>query len=86
MITEALKARTKADADASAAQAQVAVAKAQADAKIEAARGDAEANKLIAQSLAQNPALVQSKWIDKWDGHLPSVQGGNTPLIQIPGK
>lgn len=86
VITEALKARTKADADASAAQAQVAVAKAQADAKIEAARGDAEANKLIAQSLAQNPALVQTKWIDKWDGHLPSVQGGNTPFIQIPGK
>ena len=87
VITEALKARTKADADASAAQAQVAVAKAQADAKIEQARGEAEANKLLAQSVAQNPALVQLKWIEKWNGQVPQYQAGNGgTMVQLPGK
>jgi len=87
IITEALKARTKADADASAAQAQVAVAKAQADAIIEKARGEAEANKLLAQSVAQNPALVQLKWIEKWNGQLPQYQAGNgSTMVQMPSK
>ncbi len=83
VILDSIQAKTKADADASAAQAQVAVAKAQADAKIEQARGDAESNRLLAQSIASGPEVVQLRAIEKWDGHLPQVTGGSVPFVNI---
>jgi regulator of protease activity HflC (stomatin/prohibitin superfamily) len=83
VILDSIQAKTKADADASAAQAQVAVAKAQADAKIEEARGQAEANRLLAQSISSNPEVVQLRAIEKWDGHLPTTTGGAVPFIDL---
>ncbi|WAC48057.1 SPFH domain-containing protein [Asticcacaulis sp. SL142] len=83
VILDSIQAKTKADADASAATAQVAVAKAQADAKIEEARGQAEANRLIAQSIAASPGVVQLRAIEKWDGKLPQVTGSATPFINL---
>ncbi len=86
VILDSIQAKTKADADASAAQAQVAVAKAQADAKIEQARGDAESNRLLAQSIASTPEVVQLRAIEKWDGRLPQVTGNATPFINLDRK
>lgn len=83
VILDSIQAKTKADADAAAAQAQVAVAKAQADAKIEEARGQAEANRLLAQSIASSPAVVQLRAIEKWDGRLPTTTGGAMPFIDV---
>lgn len=83
VILDSIQAKTKADADASAAQAQVAVAKAQADAKIEEARGQAEANRLLAQSINSSPEVVQLRAIEKWDGHLPTTTGGAMPFIDL---
>jgi len=59
------------------------VAKAQADAQIEQARGQAESNRLLAQSIAASPGVVQLRAIEKWDGHLPQVSGGATPFVNI---
>ena len=66
------------------ANAKIAVAKAQGEAKAMKIKADAEAyyNRTISASLS--PMIIQENWIDKWDGKLPSVSGGNTPLIQIP--
>jgi regulator of protease activity HflC (stomatin/prohibitin superfamily) len=86
VILDSIQAKTKADADASAAQAQVAVAKAQADALIEQARGQAESNRLLAQSIASNPEVVQLRAIEKWDGHLPQVTSGATPFVNVNGR
>lgn len=83
VILDSIQAKTKADADAAAAQAQVAVAKAQADAQIEQARGQAESNRLLAQSIASNPEVVQLRAIEKWDGHLPTTTGGAVPFINV---
>ncbi|ESQ73591.1 SPFH domain-containing protein [Asticcacaulis sp. AC402] len=83
VILDSIQAKTKADADASAAQAQVAVSKAQADARIEEARGQAEANRLIAQSIAASPQVVQLRAIEKWDGKLPTTTGGAVPFIDV---
>lgn len=83
VILDSIQMKTKADADASAAQAQVAVAKAQADAQIEQARGQAESNRLLAQSIASSPEVVQLRAIEKWDGHLPQVTGGSVPFVNI---
>lgn len=84
VILNSIQAKTKADADQVAAQAQVAVEKAKADARIEQARGEAESNRLLAQSIASNPAVVQLKAVEKWNGVLPTVTGsGGTPFINI---
>ena len=86
VILDSIQAKTKADADTVAAQARVAVAKAVADSKIEEAKGEAEANRLLAQSIASNPEVVQLRAIEKWDGKLPSVTGGSTPFVDVRGK
>lgn len=46
------------------------------------AEAQARANRLLAESLT--PTLVQYRLIDKWNGAMPQVSGGGTPLIQLP--
>jgi prohibitin 1 len=46
------------------------------------AEGQAKANELLKQSLT--PELVQMEVAKKWDGKLPTVTGGSTPMIQLP--
>jgi regulator of protease activity HflC (stomatin/prohibitin superfamily) len=48
------------------------------------AEAQARANELLARSIT--PTLVQYELTKKWDGKLPQVSGGGTPLIQLPVK
>jgi regulator of protease activity HflC (stomatin/prohibitin superfamily) len=68
--------KAKADAD-------IAIAKANGEAQsvIINAKAEAEANKLITQSLSDQ--LIRYNYAQKWDGHLPTVTGGNTPFINL---
>lgn len=83
---KAVQASLKAENEVKKAQAEakIAVAKAEGEAKAMKIKADAEAyyNRTISASLST--MIVQEDWIEKWDGHLPQVSGGNTPLIQIP--
>lgn len=85
---EAIQAALKAENEVKAAEAnaKIAVAKARGDGEAMRIRADAEAyyNRTIAASLST--LIIQEDWIEKWDGKLPGVQGGNTPLIQLPGR
>lgn len=54
-----------------AAQGRIAQAKAEADAKIEAARGDAEATRLRAEALRTNPEILRQDEINRWNGMCP---------------
>lgn len=83
-VQDAIMAKTQADQQALTAQAQVAIAEAQARAQVVRAKGQADANALIAQSIATNPKLVEYMAVQKWDGHLPHVTGGATPMISLP--
>lgn len=56
-------------------------AKAEADASVERARGEAEANRVRAQSIT--PELIRYIETTKWDGKLPQVTGGAVPLLNI---
>ena len=49
---------------------------ADADKKIVAATAERDANRLREQSLT--PKILQQMWIEKWNGHVPTVQGGNS--------
>jgi regulator of protease activity HflC (stomatin/prohibitin superfamily) len=66
------------------ANAKIEVAKAEGSARAMRIKADAEAyyNRTIAASLSH--MIVQEDWIEKWDGKLPTYQGGPTPLINIP--
>ena len=46
------------------------------------AEAQARANELLARSIS--PTLVQYEMVKKWNGQMPQVSGGATPLIQLP--
>lgn len=63
------------------AKQKVAQATGEAEAVLTKAKAEAEANRLITQSLS--PQLLDYRKVDKWDGKLPQVTGGGTPMIQL---
>lgn len=93
------KNRAKNEAEAAAITAKANVIKADAEAKVKVAtanadaaaylvtvRAEAEGTRLKQQSLT--PLMIQSMWIDKWDGGLPHyVTGNNTGMMmQMPSS
>ncbi len=50
-------------------------AEAEAQAKINQARGDAEAQRM--QKTTLSGIMLKKMWIDKWDGKLPKIMSGN---------
>jgi regulator of protease activity HflC (stomatin/prohibitin superfamily) len=63
----------------------VAAAEGQAKAQVAIANGEAESNRVRAASISENiikwqQLAVTDRWIEKWNGQVPSVQaGGNLP-------
>lgn len=91
-ITRAINAKIEATQKAQQRENELQTAKAQAeierekargeaDAKLIAAEAEAKANKLVSQSVDTN--LVNYLQAQRWDGKLPQVTGGATPLIQL---
>ena len=56
-------------------------AEAEAETKRIAANVEAEANRKIAESLT--PELIEKIKYEKWNGEVPQVQGGGTPIVDI---
>lgn len=69
--------------EAASIQAEQAKIKAQgeADALKLQAEAEAEANRKIAESLT--PELIEKIKYEQWNGELPQVQGGSTPIVSI---
>lgn len=63
------------------AKKKVAAARGEAEAITVRAQAEAEANKIVAQSIT--PTLVQYEQIKRWDGVLPKITGGVTPMLQV---
>lgn len=57
-------------------------AKGEADAKIIRAEGEAKANETVKKSISKE--LTEYKTVENWDGKLPQVTGGSTPMVTIP--
>lgn len=69
------------------AQQQVAQAEAQATARLRVAQAEAESLRLQREVIS--PALLQLRFIEKWNGVLPRLtagDGGLIPLINIPAE
>ena len=80
-IQSALKAEN--EVKEAEANAKIAVAKAEGNAKAMKIKADAEAyyNKTIAASLS--PMIIQEDMIEKWDGKMPQIVGGNGMIMDI---
>ncbi len=63
------------------AQQKVASAKGEAESIQVVAQGQAKANDAISRSIS--PLLVDYKKIEKWNGVMPQVTGGGTPLLDL---
>lgn len=66
------------------AEAEAEVKKIDADAKAYAGEKEAEANAKIADSLSSD--LIEYKYVEKWDGKLPTYvggEGGTIPILNI---
>jgi regulator of protease activity HflC (stomatin/prohibitin superfamily) len=55
----------------------------EAEQKVVEAEGKAKAIRTEAQALNSNPKVVELRWIEKWDGKVPTYWGGATPFIGI---
>lgn len=55
----------------------------EAEQEIAEARGKAEAIRIEAQALKQNPQVVELRWIEKWNGEVPTYWGEASPFIGI---
>lgn len=62
-------------------QNELKAAQAEAEKKIAFARGEAEANKIVQESITEE--LIKLKFIEKWNGSLPQVTSENVPFIGI---
>ena len=82
-FSKAIEAKQIAEQEAKQAEFSAKKATQEAQAEINRAKGQAEAQRLQRQTLT--PPLLQQQAIDKWDGHFPTVMGGNgtLPLINI---
>ena len=71
--TKVAQAEAEAEAKLKAAQAAIEIAKAEAEAKKIAADGEAEANRIISESLTDD--ILQKIMAEAWDGKMPNVVG-----------
>jgi regulator of protease activity HflC (stomatin/prohibitin superfamily) len=83
-VLQQINAKIANEQAALAAQANVATATANANARIAKAKGDAEAIQVEAQAIRTNPEIVNLRAVEKWDGQLPTYNGGGSvPFINI---
>lgn len=57
--------------------------KIEANQRIADAQGKAEAIRIEAHALMQNPKVVELRWIEKWDGKVPTYWGNASPFIGL---
>ena len=84
-VTDSINAKIKATQMAQQRQNEVAQAEAEAAKTIAQAKGEAVSIRIRGEALRENPRLVELSAIEKWDGKLPTVSGGNTPFINLSG-
>ncbi len=83
---QAIESKVLAEQQAIKAQNELAIAKAEADKRVAQAKGEAEAIRIQAQAVTQQGGsdYVKLKWVEKWDGKLPTTAlGESTPIINI---
>jgi regulator of protease activity HflC (stomatin/prohibitin superfamily) len=88
-FNNAIEAKVTAVQKALQAQNELVQAEAEAQKHIAKAQGEAEAIRIQAEAISKQggQAYVDLKWIERWDGKLPTTQFGSnaTPLVTLGG-
>ncbi len=79
---QAIEKKKVAEQEAQAQEVANAQALRNAENNLKVKQLEAEANKVMTESLTENILLKQ--YIEKWDGKLPQVQGSTSTMIQLP--
>lgn len=82
-FNEAIEAKVKAEQLKLKADRDLERIKIEKEQIIAAAQGKAEAIRIEAQALKQNPQVVELRWIEKWNGEVPTYWGEANPFIGI---
>lgn len=85
-FNQAIEAKVTAEQSALAAKNKLEQVKFEAEQRITTAKGEAEAIKIQAQAIQNQGGAeyVNLKWVEKWNGQLPStVMGDSVPMINI---
>jgi regulator of protease activity HflC (stomatin/prohibitin superfamily) len=96
-VVDAINAKISATQKAQQRENEIQQAKAEAQKTIEEANGKAQSIELVAkaesnairmraQALQENQKLVELTLAERWDGKMPQVTGGTTPLIDLRAK
>lgn len=82
-FSDAVEAKQIAEQEAKQAEFIALKAVREAEARVNLARGEAEAQRLIQATLT--PDLLHKQTIERWDGHLPTILGnkGTAPLLDL---
>lgn len=82
-FNEAIESKVKAEQLKLKADRDLERIKIEKEQTIAAAQGKAEAIRIEANALRQNPQVVELRWIEKWNGEVPTYWGGASPFIGI---
>lgn len=80
---QSIEKKVTAEQDALAAKNKLEQVKFEAEQKVEEAKGKAEAMRIEADALRSNPAVLELRALEVWNGVLPQVVGGATPFINL---
>lgn len=78
---EAIQARINKQQELETSKLEAEKAKIDAEAKVTKAEGEAKANAALSKSIDQS--ILQSKFLDKWDGKMPTVTGSGQNIMDI---
>jgi regulator of protease activity HflC (stomatin/prohibitin superfamily) len=82
-FNDSIEAKVTAQQNALAAENKLAQVKFEAQQRIAEAEGKAKAMTVEALALQSNPAILQLRALEKWDGVLPRVTGAAVPFIDV---
>jgi len=82
-FNEAIESKVKAEQLKLKADRDLERIRIEADQRIAEAQGKAQAIQIEAQALRANAQVVELRWIEKWDGKVPSYWGQASPFIGI---
>jgi len=88
-FSESVEAKVRAEQQAKKAEHDLARIRTEGEQRVATAKAEAEAIRAQAEAINKQGGAeyVQLKWIEKWNGALPTTQlsaGGATPLIHLP--
>lgn len=85
-FTQAIEAKVTAEQQALQAKNKLEQIKFEAEQKITTAKAEAESIRIQTEALSKGKDVIDLRWIEKWDGHLPTYMAGNMPLVMMNDK